>query len=213
MYFPSDVHSFCKRQRFLFCLSPYLFSEWHIVPQLCIQIKQSRVHSRKALAGCKASRRLGKQIRGLSRFLSKSTLQQFLSKSHPIAGFAIQHPLPTKMAKSLSAPHNPYNSPFPQSLSTPHVNKHSHPLAVFLPSPIVQTPPPCLLWHILDCTCHRNTPSACLSRSVCTWISSVAGTSMLPPGIFQRQATSRYSCSLPTSAARCYNSPNPHFFC
>ena len=25
------------------------FSEWHIVPQLCIQIKQSRVHSRKAL--------------------------------------------------------------------------------------------------------------------------------------------------------------------
>ena len=61
----------CVHQRFLFCLSPYLFSEWHIVPQLCIQLKQSRVYSRKALAGCKASRRLGKQIRGLYRFLSK----------------------------------------------------------------------------------------------------------------------------------------------
>lgn len=32
-------------------LSPYLFSEWHIVPQLCIQIKQSRTRSRKALYG------------------------------------------------------------------------------------------------------------------------------------------------------------------
>ena len=71
----------CKPQRFLFCLSPYLFSEWHIVPQLCIQIKQSRVYSRKALAGCKASRRLGKQIRGLYRFLSKPTLQQFFLES------------------------------------------------------------------------------------------------------------------------------------
>lgn len=70
-------HQFRKRQRFLFCLSPYLFSEWHIVPQLYIYIKLSRVHSRKALSECKASRRLGKQIRGLSRFLSKSTLQQF----------------------------------------------------------------------------------------------------------------------------------------
>ena len=87
--FPSSVHSLratnvfilftmydsqcavCVHLRFLFCLSPHLFSEWHIVPQLCIQIKQSRVYSRKALAGCKASRRLGKQIRGLSRFLSK----------------------------------------------------------------------------------------------------------------------------------------------
>ena len=55
-------HQFRKRQRYLFCLSPYLFSEWHIVPQLCIQIKQSRVHSRKALYECKASRRLGKQM-------------------------------------------------------------------------------------------------------------------------------------------------------
>ena len=72
MYFPSDVHSFCKRQRFLFCLSPYLFSEWHIVPQLCIQIKQSRVHSRKALYECKASRRLRKQIWCFYRFLSKA---------------------------------------------------------------------------------------------------------------------------------------------
>ena len=45
------------------------FSEWHIVPQLCVQIKQSRVYSRKALYECKASRRLGKQTRGLSRFL------------------------------------------------------------------------------------------------------------------------------------------------
>lgn len=78
------MSTFLHAQRFLFCLSPYLFSEWHIVPQLCIQIKQSRVHSRKALAGCKASRRLGKQIRGLSRFLSKF---------HPIAVFC--YPTPT----------------------------------------------------------------------------------------------------------------------
>ena len=61
----------CVHQRFLFCLSPYLFSEWHIVPQLCVQLKQLRVYSRKALAECKASRRLGKRIRGLYRFLSK----------------------------------------------------------------------------------------------------------------------------------------------
>ena len=67
--------SICGSHWFLFCLSPYLFSGWHIVPQLYIQIKQSRVHSRKALSECKASRRLGKQIRGLSRFLSKPTLQ------------------------------------------------------------------------------------------------------------------------------------------
>ena len=68
----------CVHQRFLFCLSPYLFSEWHIVPQLCVQIKQSRVYSRKALAECKVSRRLRKQIRGLYRFLSKA---------HPAAVF------------------------------------------------------------------------------------------------------------------------------
>ena len=37
MYSQSAV---CMPQRFLFCLSPYLFSEWHIVPQLCVQIKQ-----------------------------------------------------------------------------------------------------------------------------------------------------------------------------
>ena len=93
VFYVMRYHQFRKRQRFLFCLSPYLFSEWHIVPQLCIQIKQSRVHSRKALYEWKASRRLGKQIRGLSRFLSNSTLQQFLSKSHPIAGFC--QPTPT----------------------------------------------------------------------------------------------------------------------
>ena len=67
-----SLYSVCVSQRFLFCLSPYLFFKWHIVPLLCIQIKQSRVHSRKALAECKASRRLGKQIRGLYRFLSIS---------------------------------------------------------------------------------------------------------------------------------------------
>ena len=44
-----SLYSVCVSQRFLFCLSPYLFSEWHIVPQLCIQIKQSRTRSRKAL--------------------------------------------------------------------------------------------------------------------------------------------------------------------
>ena len=49
VFYVMRYHQFRKRQRFLFCLSPYLFSEWHIVPQLCIQIKQSRVHSRKAL--------------------------------------------------------------------------------------------------------------------------------------------------------------------
>lgn len=71
----------CGFQRFLFCLSPYLFSGWHIVPQLCIQIKQSRVHSRKALYECKASRRLGKQIRCFYRFLSKA---------HPATPYNIQ---------------------------------------------------------------------------------------------------------------------------
>ena len=30
----------CKPQWFLFCLSPYLFSEWHIVPQLYMNEKQ-----------------------------------------------------------------------------------------------------------------------------------------------------------------------------
>ena len=67
---------FVKPQRFLFSLSPYLFSEWHIVPQFCIQIKQSRVYSRKALSECKASRRLGKQMRCFYRFLSNP---------HPVA--------------------------------------------------------------------------------------------------------------------------------
>ena len=78
----------CGSHWFLFCLSPHLFSEWHIVPLLFIQIKQSRVYSRKALYECKASRRLGKQIRGLSRFLSTSTywLSRFLSKA------TLQHP-------------------------------------------------------------------------------------------------------------------------
>ena len=71
----------CGFQWFLFCLSLHLFSEWHIVPQLYIQIKQSRVYSRKALAECKASRRHGKQIRGLYRFLSKPTLQHFFLES------------------------------------------------------------------------------------------------------------------------------------
>ena len=68
-------------QRFLFCLSPYLFFEWHIVPLLCIHIKQSRVHSRKALYECKASRRLGKQIWCFYRFLSTA---------HPAAPYNIQ---------------------------------------------------------------------------------------------------------------------------
>ena len=111
MCFPSGDHMLRKLQRFLFCLrldvfsvlcllaqrvlfclSPYLFSEWHIVPQLYIQIKQSRVHSRKALSECKASRRLGKQIRGLSRFLSTTTywLSRFLSKAHLAAPYNIQ---------------------------------------------------------------------------------------------------------------------------
>ena len=61
----------CGYHWFLFCLSPYLFSEWHIVPLLCIQIKQSRVHSRKALYECKASRRLEKQMRCFFGFCLK----------------------------------------------------------------------------------------------------------------------------------------------
>ena len=79
----------CGSTWFLFCLSPYLFSEWHIVPQLYIHIKQSRVHSRKALYECKASRRLGKQIRCFYRFLSTSTywLSRFLSKAHPVVPY------------------------------------------------------------------------------------------------------------------------------
>ena len=79
----------CGSHWFLFCLSPYLLSEWHIVPQLCIQTKQSRVHSRKALSEYKASRRLGKQMRCFYRFLSKPTMGFrytcvvfFLSSSH-----------------------------------------------------------------------------------------------------------------------------------
>ena len=87
------VFTVCRFQRFLFCLSPYLFSEWHIVPLLCIQIKQSRVHSRKALYECKASRRLGKQMR---------CFYQFLSKAHPYSRF-IQQP-------KLRIPSSPYRS-------------------------------------------------------------------------------------------------------
>ena len=50
------------------CLSPYVFSVWHIVPLLYIQIKLSRACSRKALSICKASRRLRKYIRGFICF-------------------------------------------------------------------------------------------------------------------------------------------------
>ena len=98
------VLTVCKSQRFLFCLSPYLFSEWHIVPLLSIQTKQSRVHSRKALSECKASRRLGKQIRCFYRFLSTSTywLSRFLSKAHPYSRL-IQQP-------KLRIPSSPYRS-------------------------------------------------------------------------------------------------------
>ena len=82
----------CGSHWFLFCLSPYLFSEWHIVPQLYIQIKQSRVHSRKALYECKASRRLGKQMRSFYRFLSTFTywLSRFMYKAYPAAPHNIQ---------------------------------------------------------------------------------------------------------------------------
>ena len=94
----------CGSHWFLFCLSPYLLSEWHIVPQLCIQTKQSRVHSRKALSEYKASRRLGKQMRCFYRFLSTSTywLSRFLSKAHPYSRF-IQQP-------KLRIPSSPYLS-------------------------------------------------------------------------------------------------------
>ena len=78
------------------------FSEWHIVPQLCVQIKQSRVYSRKALAECKASRRLGKQIRGFSGFCL------FLPCSRSLSVF-IQSRLQIKrrMPKTLHLAHPP----------------------------------------------------------------------------------------------------------
>ena len=99
--FPSD--STVSQTPTVFLCLPHLFSKWlynfagptvfysvyrrvcfpsgHIVPQLYIQIKQSRVHSRKALYECKASRRLGKQIRCFYRFLSKA---------HPATPYNIQ---------------------------------------------------------------------------------------------------------------------------
>ena len=58
----------CTRVFCFLCLSPYIFTEWHIVPLLYIQIKLSRACSRKALYGCKASRRLGKYMRGFNCF-------------------------------------------------------------------------------------------------------------------------------------------------
>ena len=95
-------------QRFLSCLSSYLFSEWHIVPQLCIQIKQSRTRSRKALDGWKASRRLGKRIRGLSRFLSNH---------HPASGFRLK---PNGLERLNKAYHQHSTSP-PHSSRLPFV--------------------------------------------------------------------------------------------
>ena len=59
------------------CLSPYIFSEWHIVPLLYIQIKLSRACSRKALYGCKASRRLGKYIRGFNCFCQSPAIYSY----------------------------------------------------------------------------------------------------------------------------------------
>ena len=59
------------------CLSPYMFSEWHIVPLLYIQIKLSRASSRKALSGCKASRRLGKYMRGFVCFCQSPAIYSY----------------------------------------------------------------------------------------------------------------------------------------
>ena len=67
MCFPSGVRSFASPQRFLFCLSPYLFFRV--------------AHRATALRSDKASRRLGKQRRGLYMFLLKPTLQQFFLES------------------------------------------------------------------------------------------------------------------------------------
>ena len=47
---------------------PNIFTEWHIVPLLYIQIKLERACSRKTLAEGKASRRLGKYIGGFVCF-------------------------------------------------------------------------------------------------------------------------------------------------
>ncbi len=59
------------------CLSPYIFSEWHNVPLLYIQTKLSRACSRKALAECKASRRLGKYIRGFGGFCKSPAINSY----------------------------------------------------------------------------------------------------------------------------------------
>ena len=100
--FTSGVHSLASPNGFYSVYRRIFFSEWHIVPQLCVQIKQSRVYSRKALAECKASRRLGKQIRGLSRFLSKA---------HPAAvfprKFILCHKTQKRMLKTLHLAHPP----------------------------------------------------------------------------------------------------------
>ena len=115
----------CRSHWFLFCLSPYLFSEWHIVPQLGVQTKQSRVHSRKALSECKASRRLGKQIRCFYRFLSTSTywLSRFLSKAHPYSRL-IQQP-------KLRIPSSPYRS---NNLSFPSAEVQIFPFYIPFPT-------------------------------------------------------------------------------
>ena len=102
---------------------------------------------------------------------------------------------------------------FNEAPSTPHGYTDSPLLATAPPSPVSQTPLSSPRWHTPDYTYHQNTPSACPSQSACTSTSSTAEIAAHPSGILQRQATSQYSCSLPASAARCYNNPNPHFFC
>ena len=96
-----SLYSVCGSQRFLFCLSPYLFSEWHIVPQLYIQIKQSRTRSRKALDEWKASRRLGKQIRGFYGFCLSPPCSSFSSK------LILCHKTQKRMPKTLHLAHPP----------------------------------------------------------------------------------------------------------
>ena len=86
----------------------------HIVPQLYIHIKQSRVHSRKALYECKASRRLGKQMRCFYRFLSKA---------QPYSRF-IQQP-------KLRIPSSPYRS---NHLSFPSAEVQILPFYIPLPT-------------------------------------------------------------------------------
>ena len=87
---PSSVHSLRATNVFIL-FTMYVFSMHSLCTPtvfiLFIAVYVFRVaHRATALAGCKASRRLGKQIRGLSRFLSNF---------HSTSGFCLSPPIGT----------------------------------------------------------------------------------------------------------------------